>query len=164
MADARRPSSPGARAPQQTPGAPQPASGAAQPPVPRLAIETLQVRRDRIVATVRVDPAHPNSTPRLARALTAALPDLPRHACVNPEGDYFAAVMDHTALPHVLEHVVIDLQTSAFAVTDPDRVFTGVTRWTDFAHGRASVEVSYHDDVTAIRAFRDAAALINSLR
>lgn len=122
------------------------------------------MRRDRIVATVRVDPAHPDSTPRLARELAVAFPDLPRHACVNPEGDYFASVMDHTSLPHVLEHIVIDLQTSAFAATDPDRVFTGVTRWTDAACGKATVEVSYHDDVTAIRAFRDAASLLNSLR
>ncbi|MGI6534967.1 MAG: cyanophycin synthetase family protein [Eggerthellaceae bacterium] len=158
MADVRR------RQPADRPTSPHPAQRASQSPAPRLAIERLEVRRDRIVATVRVDPAHPNSTPRLARALTSVLPDLPRHACVNPEGDYFAAVMDHTSLPHVLEHVVIDLQTSAFAAADPDRVFTGVTRWTDAARGTATVEVSYHDDVTAIRAFRDAASLLNRLR
>ncbi len=158
MADARR------RQPADRPLPAHPAQRVPHLSSPRLTIERLEVRRDRIVATVRVDPAKPNSTPRLAHALTSVLPDLPRHACVNSEGDYFASVMDHTSLPHVLEHVVIDLQTSAFATTDPDRVFTGVTRWTDSSHGRATVEVSYHDDVTAIRAFRDAARLLNSLR
>lgn len=140
------------------------ANGEARQAAPLLSIVRLCVRRDRIAATVRVDPAHPNSTPRIARALASALPDLPRHACVNPEGDFFAAVMNHTCLPHVLEHVVIDLQTSAYAATDPDCVFKGITRWTDASRGLATVEVSYHDDVTGIRAFRDAAVLINGLR
>lgn len=145
-------------------GLPSQADGGAQQAAPLLSIVHLLVRRDRIVATVRVNPARPNSTPRIARALVSVLPDLPRHACVNPEGDYFASVMDHTSLPHVLEHVAIDLQTRASAAADPDRVYKGVTRWADASRGLATVEVSYHDDVTGIRAFRDAAALINGLR
>jgi hypothetical protein len=135
-----------------------------QGPPPLVTLLRLDVRRDRVAATVQVDPRRPDSTPYLARALVRTLPDLPHHACVNSEGDLFAAVMDHTALPHVLEHVVIDLQTRAWAAIDPDRVFTGLTRWVDRAQGLATVEVSYADDITAIRAFRDAAALLNGLR
>jgi hypothetical protein len=64
-------------------------------------------------------------------------------------------------LPHLLEHVVVQFQVEA--CPDPDRIFTGATRWTDRRAGLAQVEVSYADDIVALRAFRDGAALVNSL-
>lgn len=133
-------------------------------PQPRIQVRSIVVARDRIRASVSVDPHHAYSTPALAAALVRTFPDLPNHACVNPVGDFFGAVIADTSLPHVLEHLVIDLQTRECAATDPDRVFTGVTRWTDRAQGQAVVEVSYRDDLVAIRAFRDAAVYLNSLR
>jgi len=141
----------------------EPASdGVATSGEPRLVLESLHVATDRVVATVRVgDALHANTTPELVRAAIAAHPDLPIHTCVNGMGPTFGAVMNSTPLPHLLEHVVIDLQIAS--CSDSDRVFTGVTRWTDRRAGRARVEVSYADDLAALRAFRDAAALINSL-
>ncbi|MGI6590086.1 MAG: cyanophycin synthetase family protein [Eggerthellaceae bacterium] len=137
----------------------------ADPRLPqRIRIRSLTVSSDRILATVQVDPQHPNSTPAMAAALVQAFPDLPRHACVNPKGDFFGDVIAGTSLPHVLEHLVIDLQTQEHAAIDPDYVFTGVTRWADKAQGVATVEVSYRDDLVALRAFRDAAVYLNSLR
>ena len=128
----------------------------------RLVLESLRVERDRVVAMVRVeDAAYAMTTPQIARAATQARPDLPQHACVNGVGPVFGAVMANTPLPHLLEHVVVDLQ--AAACPDPDRVFTGVTRWTDRRAGKARVEVSYADDIVALRAFRDAVLLVNSL-
>lgn len=126
-----------------------------------LALESLRVQRDRIVASVRVDPAHADTTPAIARAAAAIRPNLPRHACVNDDGPLFASAMERTPLPHLLEHLVIDLQVSA--CPDAGFTFTGATRWTDRAAGRARVEVSYADDLVGIAAFRDAAALLNSL-
>jgi hypothetical protein len=135
---------------------------AAQPP--RIQVAGLRVKRDRIVARVQVDPAHAYSTPELAQQLVQAHPDLPQHACVNPMGDRFGAVLAGTSLPHVLEHLVIDLQTQAYARRDPNQVFTGITRWVQRERGLAEVAVSYRDDLVALRAFRDAAALLNRLR
>lgn len=131
-------------------------------PAPRLLLESLRVQRDRVVAAVRVgDPDSAMTTPQLARQLVRIRPDLPIHSCVNGRGPTFGAVIEHTPLPHVLEHVVIDLQTASCA--DPDRVFTGVTRWIDRRAGKAQVEVSYADDLVCLRAFRDAVELLNSL-
>ena len=128
----------------------------------RIALESLEVRADRIVAMVRVvDPRDALTTPQLARAVVARRPSLPHHACVNGEGPTFGAVLEHTPLPHLLEHVVVDLQVEC--CPDADRVFTGATRWTDRRVGLACVEVSYADDLAALAAFRDAVALINDL-
>ena len=79
-----------------------------------LVIERLTVRADRVVCDVVLAPGVPRrTTPELAARVRAAHPHVPRHACVNDEGDTFAAVMDHTSLPHLLEHLVIDFQTRA---------------------------------------------------
>ncbi|MDO4532248.1 MAG: hypothetical protein Q4C36_00860 [Coriobacteriia bacterium] len=134
----------------------------AESPAPRLILESLRVRRDRVIATVRVgNPEFATTTPQLARQLVRIRPDLPIHSCVNGRGPTFGAVIANTPIPHVLEHVVIDLQTAV--CTNPDRVFTGVTRWIDRRAGRAQVEVSYADDLVCLRAFRDAVELLNSL-
>lgn len=86
-------------------------------------------------------------------------------------------MIDHTSLPHLLEHLVIDFQTraavrrgdgaeagSAAAYADAgsalDAVFVGTTEWTDEAAGRARIEVSFLDDLVALRAFRDAIAFL----
>lgn len=129
----------------------------------RLAVESLQVKPDRVLARVRMrDAVRVLTTPKLAQRVQTDFPDLPRHACVNGEGPVFGAVMDHTPLPHLLEHLVIDLQTRACA--DPDFVFTGATRWVDRAAGLAEVQVSYTDDLVALHSFRKAADYLNSLR
>ena len=132
----------------------------AQKPERCVRIESLLVKADRVVAMVRVgDARHANTTPDIAQAAIAAMPDLPIHTCVNGVGPVFGAVLDNTPLPHLLEHVAVQLQVAA--CPDPDRVFTGATRWVDRRVGLAQVEVSYADDIVAIRAFRDAAALVN---
>ena len=82
---------------------------------------------------------------------------------MNDEGDTFAAVMDHTSIPHLLEHLVIDLQTQAAQeVSDENAVFVGTTEWIDEFAGRARIEVSFTDDLVALRAFRDATAFLNA--
>lgn len=128
----------------------------------RLAIESLSVKADRVIALVRMhDAVKVMTTPKLARRACERHPNLPDHACVNGEGPTFAAVIDHTPAPHLLEHLVIDLQTEA--CDDPDLIFTGATRWVDRPAGLAEVQVSYADDLVALRAFREAADFINGL-
>ena len=128
---------------------------------PLLVIESLRVERDRIIAHVRVGSAErAHTTPRIARLATAVHPDLPIHTCVNGVGPTFGAVIENTPLPHLLEHLAIDMQTAACA--NPDRVFTGATRRTDRRAGAAEVQLSYADDLVALRAFRDAVELVNS--
>lgn len=129
-----------------------------------LSIERLIVREDRIVCEVTVAPTAPRTTsPQLIARVRAEHPHLPLHACVNEEGDTFAAVMDHTSLPHLLEHLVIDLQAREAQTTcGGHAVFVGTTEWLDEFAGRARVEVSFTDDLVALRAFRDAIAFLNN--
>ena len=128
-----------------------------------LAIERLVVGAGRIGCDVALAAQAPRTTsPQIAARVCASFPNLPRHACVNDEGDTFAAVMDHTSLPHLLEHLVIDLQTQAAPPdASPDTAYVGITRWTDENAGRAHIEVSFTDDLVALRAFRDAARFLN---
>ncbi len=102
----------------------------------------------------------------LPRKLTRRFPDLPSHACVNDFGPTFGSCMAKASMPHLLEHLVIALQAEAEAA-DPSVAaplcFVGKTRWTDFARLTARVEVNYRDDITAFRAFRDAALFVDSI-
>ena len=125
-----------------------------------LAIEKLAVRADRIVATVRCSGAR-RTTPDLARAALDRFPNLARHACVNRKGATFGDVIESTPLPHLLEHVAIDLLISRSAAADA--VFTGTSEWTDKEEGLASVAISYTDDLEGLAALRDAADAVNQL-
>ena len=127
-----------------------------------LTIERITVMDDRISCVVALAPgALHYTTPDLIALVTASFPQLSHHACVNEEGDTFGIVMDHTSLPHLLEHMVIDLQTRA-APADSKITFVGTTVWTDEAAGRARIEVNFTDDLVALRAFRDAVDFLNA--
>lgn len=130
------------------------------PPHDVLRIESLTVKPDRIVCEVQVPNAEKHyTTPALIEALRQEFPNLPLHTCKNSSGKTFAAVMNKTSLPHLFEHLVIDLQTQA-SIQD-ERVFIGTTEWLDEAAGKARIEVSFADDLNALRAFRDAAQILN---
>lgn len=136
-------------------------SNASAPRAVPLSIERLIVRADRLVCEVAVALTVPRSTsPELLARVCAEHPHLPLHACVNEEGDTFAEVMDHTSLPHLLEHLVIDMQ--AQATSDTSALFVGTSEWIDEGAGRARIEVSFTDDLVALRAFRDAIAFLNN--
>ena len=146
-----------------TPSAGAPASGHAPAsdgaPALAIAIERLTVGAGRLQCDVRLAPGVPRDTsPELMRRVLPAFPDLPRHACVNDRGATFGAVMERTPLPHLLEHLVIDLQTRA-AERD-DAAYVGTTEWLDRAAGTARIQVSFTDDLVALRAFRDATAYL----
>lgn len=136
------------------------AQGAA-PAQPPLSVERLTVRADRIVCEVVLAPdAARVTTPALAARVRAAFPDIDRHACRNEEGRTFGAVIEHTSVPHLLEHLVIDLQAHAAPPGAPP--FTGTTELLDAACTRARIEVSYLDDLVALRAFKDAVGFVNA--
>lgn len=133
-----------------------------------LAIESLTVMPDRIEAHVRLcDPAARRTTPALIERTLEAFPTIALHTCRNAEGPTFASVMDHTSLPHLLEHLVIDIQTHEQARRSPQErhddqaVFTGTTQWSAEDPHLAIVRVSFLDDVIALAAFKKALHFIN---
>jgi len=121
---------------------------------------TITVRTGRLVCEVAIaDSRYRTTDGQLARVVAEAFPNITRHACVNGKGSTFGAVIACTSVPHLLEHVAIDLQTQA--ATDDAATFVGTTEWVDEAAGTACIQLSFADDLVALRAFRDALVFLN---
>lgn len=124
-------------------------------------VRTITVRTGRLVCVVEIpDERYRRTTPRLAAFVRQIYPDLPHHACVNGEGATFEAVMEHASTPHLLEHLAISEQTRA--AEDAAAAFVGTTEWIDEAAGEARIEISFRDDLEALRAFNEATRFLNN--
>lgn len=105
-------------------------------------------------------------TPEQAARVLGLLPNLEHHICVNDSnGDRFGDELVGTELPHLLEHVIIELQGAA--QDDNDLALTGHTSWLDelavtepegFALMRTSV--TFADDFVALGAMNAALEII----
>ena len=123
-------------------------------------VERIIVRTGRLICDVRIEDAAVRMVvPALAQAAREAFPTLPYHSCVNEVGPTFSAVMDGTSVPHLIEHIAIDIQTRA--ADDPEATFVGTTEWLSEAGGRARIELSFVDDLQAMRAFNQAVSFVN---
>ncbi len=123
-------------------------------PMRPIGIEHVAVRPDRIVADVRVgDERYASTSPALVAAALRRFPHLLSHACVNGKGSTFAAVADDTSIVHLLEHMVIEEQVR---IGGEGPVYVGKSVWIDRRRLRGRVEVSYVDDLVALRALKAA--------
>lgn len=123
-------------------------------------VKAITVKTGRMVCDVQIPlERHRYTTPRLAAFAEGQFPDLPHHACVNEVGHAFGDVIEDTSTAHLLEHLIISLQVR-------DRsggadAFLGTTEWTDELNGEARIEVSFRDDLAALRAFNEAVRFLN---
>jgi hypothetical protein len=125
-----------------------------------LHVEKIIVQRDRVFCFVCIpDPQRRMTDANIAQKVRAWRPHIDDHACVNPCGSSFGAVIEKTSIPHLLEHMVIDLMIERSS--DPNALFTGVTTWADRDRGIARIEVSFTDDLDVLRAFCDATSFLN---
>ncbi len=124
-------------------------------------ITALNITPGRLTAEVVTEPDQ-RTTPELIARVLQDFPQLPQHSCVNAHGPVFASVMEDTPLPHLLEHLVIDLQVAQQPEAST-ATFTGFTKWTDAKAGRASVTVNFRDDACALAAVRYACAYLNDV-
>lgn len=123
-------------------------------------VRSITVQTGRLVCDVTVhNPKHRYTTPGLAAFAEGQYPDLPHHACVNDKGPAFGDVMEATSTPHLIEHVAISIQTRA--AKGGDVTFTGTTEWTDEEAGEARIQLSFQDDLDALRAFNEATRFVN---
>ena len=128
----------------------------------RISVTSIVVNTGRLICEVSVpDPSFRHTNSAIAQRLSARFPSLGHHACVNAVGRTFGCVMERTSMPHVLEHLVIELQTRAS--DDPQAMFVGTTEWVDEAAGIARVQVSYLDDLQALRALSEALDILNGI-
>lgn len=143
---------------------------------PRISIGSINISPGRMVLEVRLEPPPrkqglcepmPSDVSFYTDALVAeaaleAFPDLALHACRNVEGPHFGNVLDHTSLPHLLEHMAISAQVSD-ARTEDGATFVGNTRWLDESAGIAQVSVSFADDMVALEALNRAVSALNAI-
>lgn len=127
-----------------------------------LVVEHIQVRPDRMEVTIRVRSeqfAYTNN--RIIEEVLSHFPSLGMHACRNHKGRLFADVMNHTSVPHLLEHMVVDGQTRR--AQKEDRIFTGTTQWSREDPLVALVVFSYEDDLVALEVLNQCVALLNAI-
>ena len=131
-------------------------------PVQPVSVAHMVFGPDRLKLEVRLAQDAPRYTDaELMAHILAVRPTLPAHACVNDTGPLFSAVMDHTSIPHLLEHLIIDEQVRD-SRTDPLRTFVGTTEWTSKEQDSAIIQVSYADDMVVARSVQDACKLLNA--
>ena len=129
------------------------------PEVP-IRLVSVAVKRGRLVCELVIpDERKRFSTPELASYVEINYPDIAEHACVNESGKRFGAVMRHTSIAHLLEHIAIDEQVRDSE--NDDAFFVGTTEWVDEQTGRARVQLSFNDDLSALEAFNKALQFLN---
>jgi cyanophycin synthetase len=95
--------------------------------------------------------------PGFTDRLLAALPSLHEHPCTRGgPGGFVERLREGTELPHVVEHVALELQTLAGSDVGFGRVVRGAES------GRWWVVVSYEDDEVGVEATHEALALVRS--
>lgn len=75
-----------------------------------LQITNIVVKKFRIICTVKLNNVK-YSNEAIKTTLLEKMPTLAAHKCKNSKGKNFVEVMDSTSLAHVLEHMIIDIQT-----------------------------------------------------
>ena len=126
-------------------------------------VENITVGKGRISYVVRLAPDERYTSEDLMERVLEDFPCLSCHTCVNAQGPTFAAVMNRTSRAHLLEHMVIDLQVREFQERNRSPLFVGNTQWVDEVAGVARVQVSYQDDLVALRAFKQAIVYLDHL-
>jgi hypothetical protein len=129
-----------------------------------LAVERIDVADAYLEARVRVkDPTRvrTSAVPGLPELALGALPGLARHSCENEAGARFVDELADTEVPHLLEHVTVELM----ALAGSPRSLKARTFW-DFARDGRNVfrvRVSFDDDGIALGAFDEAVCLTEAL-
>jgi cyanophycin synthetase len=109
------------------------------------------------LALGRLDGTSTADLPGFADRLLAALPSLQEHPCTRgAPGGFVERLREGTELPHVVEHVALELQTLAGSDVGFGRLVPSGEP------GRWTVVVSYEEEEVGVEATREAVALVRS--
>jgi hypothetical protein len=102
-----------------------------------------------------------DKVPHLPRLLLKMFPHLEHHSCDNGRGYTFRKEAEATEIPHLLEHLIIELQGQALH----HEVLKGETQWNwqVDVRGRFHVYVQYENELLVLAAIRLAEKIINAL-
>ena len=101
--------------------------------------------------------------PHIPRLLFKLLPQMASQHCFNDDGHSFRREAQATEIPHLFEHLIIEIQNQVRrGIGLP---LSGETRWnwTVDPRGRFYVTVDYDNELIALAAIRLAESLINAL-
>src|SRR5438874_1838366 len=99
--------------------------------------------------------------PHLPRSLFKLFPHLAHHKCHNDHGHSFRRESMATEIPHLLEHLIIELQTQA----QRHEILKGETQWNWRVDPRGTfhVHVEYENEQLVLAAIRLAERMVNML-
>ena len=120
-------------------------------------------RATLIVEMPETAPFTTEGRPHIPRILFKMLPQMAAQHCFNDDGVSFSREAQATEIPHLFEHLIIEIQNQVRrGVGDP---FSGETRWnwTVDPRGRFYVTVDYDNEMVALGAIRLAESMINAL-
>lgn len=124
----------------------------------------LSSQRARLVVEIPESDAFTTSeAPRIPRMLFKLFPHMATQRCYNDDGHSFRREAQATEIPHLFEHLIIEIQDQVRrGVGAP---FSGETQWnwTVDPRGRFYVTVDYDNEVVALAAIRLAERVINAL-
>lgn len=99
----------------------------------------------------------------LAKDAIKLYPTITMHSCINSSGPSFGDTIAHTSVPHLLEHIIIEEQLAEDPAGLPFAISIVGTTQVAPDHKHATIEVSFFDDLVAIRAIGRALDALNSL-
>lgn len=127
-------------------------------------VEILFYDRSRVKLVVEMSDPDRYSTehaPHVPRLLFKLFPHLARHRCDNDNGLTFRKESRSTEIPHLFEHLIIELQGQV----QKTRILKGETQWNwrIDPRGRFHVYVDYENEMLVLGAVRLAERIINAL-
>lgn len=102
-----------------------------------------------------------SQVPHLPRMLFRLFPRLTQHTCENDQGLSFRQECRKTEIPHLFEHLIIELQLQA----QDTEILRGETAWNwrEDPRGQFHVYVDYENELLAVGAIRLAERVLNAL-
>lgn len=102
-----------------------------------------------------------SQVPHMPRALFRVLPSMATHTCHNDDGVPFRKECQRTEIPHLFEHLVLELQSQA----QPATVLRGDTEWNwrETPRGFFTVSVDYDNELLVIGAVKLAERMIAAM-
>ena len=100
-------------------------------------------------------------SPHIPKLLFRLFPHLAKHRCENENGFTFRRECRETEIPHLFEHLIIELQGQAQRISS----LKGETQWNWKVdpRGRFHVYVDYDNEMLVLGAIRVAERIINAL-
>ncbi|MCL5103287.1 MAG: hypothetical protein M1133_04125 [Armatimonadetes bacterium] len=127
-------------------------------------VEILFYDSNRVKLVVEMPDPNCYSTqhaPHIPRLLFKLFPHLARHRCENDNGYSFRRECQSTEIPHLFEHLIIELQGQAHG----SGTLKGETQWNWRVDpkGRFHVYVEYENEILVLGAIRVAERIIQAL-